>query len=99
MQHHPHKTADGEVLVYNHVPGSEACVVAQDLRRQLAKKGKKIKRLRADAIYFKNESEFLSVEMTKINNVVQPLWAELRAMREDAGRDPQTGAATKAEKA
>ena len=36
MEHHPQVTDDGEVLVFSHVPGSEACVVAEDFRSQLA---------------------------------------------------------------
>ena len=53
-----------------------------------------VERLKRDNEYLVEENKFLCVELTKINNVIQPLWNELRARRVDLGRNPHTGEST-----
>ena len=57
-----------------------------------------LKSLRAEVWWLREENRLLRTELTKINNVVQPLWAEMRQLREDFGRNPQTGEAALAAK-
>ena len=49
------------------------------------------KELEDEVEYLTRESEFLREELTKINNIIQPLWERLRELRTDFGRNPQTG--------
>ena len=66
------------------------------LRRQLAQERAENEGLRADSHFWSEEAGFLRRELTKINNIIQPLWGDLRVLREEAGRDPQTGEAAQA---
>lgn len=41
--------------------------------------------------YLKQELSLVRVELTKINNVIQPLWGKIRKLRIEHNRNPQTG--------
>jgi len=64
-----------------------------ELEEELAQEREKNERLSADSDFWQEEARFLRVELTKVNNIVQPVWGELRALREEADRDLQTGEA------
>lgn len=69
---------------------SDELAQEQEKNRRL---GAENERLRADSHFWSEEAGFLRRELTKINNIIQPLWGDLRVLREEAGRDPQTGEA------
>ncbi len=66
---------------------------AQEDRRILTAE---VKRLQKEQTYLREENKFLRAELTKLNNIIQPLWINLRHLREDFHRNPQTGEAAEA---
>ncbi len=79
----------GEADCYD--PDSKSCSDNCILTHQA-----EIARLGADNEYLAEENSFLRVELTKVNNIIQPLWGELRERRIESGRNPQTGEAAQA---